>query len=54
MGIKNRNYRCNGCVGSNIRVDSYDWEVKRILPIINEDITRNGYLIKLGTLVTDY
>ena len=25
-------------VGSNIRVDSYDWEVKRILPIINEDI----------------
>ena len=25
-------------VGSNIRVDSYDWEVKRVLPIINEDI----------------
>ena len=25
-------------VGSNIRVDTYDWEVKRILPIINEDI----------------
>ena len=22
----------------NIRVDTYDWEVKRILPIINEDI----------------
>ena len=25
-------------VGSNIRVDTYGWEVKRILPIINEDI----------------
>jgi NADH-quinone oxidoreductase subunit G len=25
-------------IGSNIRVDTYDWEVKRILPIINEDI----------------
>ncbi len=25
-------------VGSNIRVDTYDWEVKRILPLINEDI----------------
>ena len=25
-------------VGSNIRVDSYEWEVKRVLPIINEDI----------------
>ena len=25
-------------VGSNIRVDSYGWEIKRILPIINEDI----------------
>ena len=25
-------------VGSNIRIDTYDWEVKRILPIINEDI----------------
>ena len=25
-------------VGSNIRVDTYDWEVKRILPIINEEI----------------
>jgi len=25
-------------VGSNIRVDTYDWEVKRILPIINENI----------------
>ena len=25
-------------VGSNIRVDTYDWEVKRILPIVNEDI----------------
>ena len=25
-------------VGSNIRVDTYDWEVKRILPIINDDI----------------
>ena len=25
-------------VGSNIRVDTYDWEVKRVLPIINEDI----------------
>ncbi len=25
-------------VGSNIRVDTYDWEVKRILPITNEDI----------------
>jgi len=25
-------------IGSNIRVDTYDWEVKRILPITNEDI----------------
>ena len=25
-------------VGSNIRVDTYDWQVKRVLPIINEDI----------------
>ncbi len=25
-------------IGSNIRVDSYGWEVKRILPRINEDI----------------
>ena len=25
-------------VGSNIRVDSYGWEVKRVLPNINEDI----------------
>ncbi len=25
-------------IGSNIRVDTYDWEVKRILPVINEDI----------------
>ena len=25
-------------IGSNIRVDTYDWEVKRILPIINDDI----------------
>ncbi len=25
-------------VGSNIRIDTYDWEVKRVLPIINEDI----------------
>ncbi len=25
-------------VGSNIRVDSYGWEVKRVLPIINEEI----------------
>ena len=25
-------------IGSNIRVHTYDWEVKRILPIINEDI----------------
>ncbi len=25
-------------VGSNIRVDTYDWEVKRILPIINENV----------------
>ena len=25
-------------IGSNIRVDTYDWEVKRILPIVNEDI----------------
>ncbi len=25
-------------VGSNIRVDTYDWEVKRILPLINENI----------------
>ena len=25
-------------IGSNVRVDTYDWEVKRVLPIINEDI----------------
>ena len=25
-------------VGSNIRVDTYDWEVKRVLPVINEEI----------------
>ena len=25
-------------VGSNVRVDTYNWEVKRVLPIINEDI----------------
>ena len=25
-------------VGSNIRVDSYGWEVKRVLPRVNEDI----------------
>ena len=25
-------------VGSNVRVDTYGWEVKRVLPIINEDI----------------
>ena len=25
-------------VGSNIRVDTYGWEVKRILPRINEEI----------------
>jgi len=25
-------------IGSNIRVDTYDWEVKRVLPIINEDV----------------
>ena len=25
-------------IGSNIRVDTYNWEVKRVLPIINEDI----------------
>merc|ERR1712127_353555 len=25
-------------VGSNIRVDTYNWEVKRILPRLNEDI----------------
>ncbi len=25
-------------VGSNVRVDTYGWEVKRILPIVNEDI----------------
>ena len=25
-------------VGSNVRVDTYDWEVKRVLPLINEDI----------------
>jgi len=25
-------------VGSNIRVDTYEWEVKRILPRVNEDI----------------
>ena len=25
-------------VGSSIRVDTYDWEVKRVLPLINEDI----------------
>ena len=25
-------------IGSNIRVDTYGWEVKRVLPIINDDI----------------
>ena len=25
-------------IGSNVRVDTYDWELKRVLPIINEDI----------------
>ena len=25
-------------IGSNIRVDTYGWEVKRVLPRINEDI----------------
>ena len=25
-------------IGSNIRVDTYNWEVKRVLPLINEDI----------------
>ncbi len=25
-------------IGSNIRIDTYGWEVKRVLPIINEDI----------------
>ncbi len=25
-------------VGSSVRVDTYDWEVKRVLPLINEDI----------------
>ena len=25
-------------VGSNVREDTYDWEVKRVLPLINEDI----------------
>ncbi len=25
-------------IGSNVRVDTYDWEVKRVLPLINEDI----------------
>ena len=25
-------------VGSNIRVDTYGWKVKRILPVLNEDI----------------
>ena len=25
-------------VGSNIRVDTYGWKVKRVLPILNEDI----------------
>ena len=25
-------------VGSNIRIDTYGWEVKRVLPLINEDI----------------
>ena len=25
-------------VGSNIRVDTYNWEVKRILPELNDDI----------------
>ena len=25
-------------IGSNIRVDTYEWEVKRILPMVNEDI----------------
>ena len=28
-------------VGSNVRVDTYDWEVKRVLPLINEDINED-------------
>ena len=36
MGIKTETVM--DAVGSNIRVDTYDWEVKRVLPIINENI----------------
>jgi NADH dehydrogenase/NADH:ubiquinone oxidoreductase 75 kD subunit (chain G) len=39
LGIKkNRVFDVMDAVGSNIRVDTYGWEVKRVLPRINEDI----------------
>ena len=40
-------------VGSNIRIDTYGWEVKRVLPRINEDINENGFQTKLDTHVMD-
>ena len=34
MGIKkNRNIDVMDAVGSNIRVDTYDWEVKRVFQL---------------------
>ena len=39
MGIKKtETIDVMDAVGSNIRVDTYGWEVKRVLPRINEDI----------------
>ena len=41
-------------VGSNIRVDTYDWEVKRVLPLLMKISMKNGYLIKQDMHVMDY
>ena len=39
MGIKKtETIDVMDAIGSNIRVDTYGWEVKRVLPRINEDI----------------
>ena len=39
MGVeKTESIDVTDAVGSNIRVDTYNWEVKRILPRLNNDI----------------
>ena len=39
MGIeKTESIDVMDAIGSNIRIDTYGWEVKRVLPLINEDI----------------